>query len=48
MLSGGQCFKRKSNKFRDNEALLVGFKNSRDAVTAAAQVEWKRLVGNVI
>ena len=26
----------------------MGFKNSRDAVTAAAQVEWKRLVGNVI
>ena len=48
MLSRGQCLKRKSSKSRDDEVLLVGFKNSRETLTDAAEVEWKRLVGNVI
>jgi len=48
MFSAGQCLKRKSSKSRDNEVPLVSFKNSRESVKAAAEVEWKRLARNVI
>ena len=41
----GTVFKERK---QDNELPLVGFKNSREAVVAAVELEWKRLVGNEI